>query len=149
MGDIAGRITFIRQRNRERKHRETEAHRQQVSHDNKTNSAWLNGQGSALVTSRAASIDRNTKYLRTDPKLLTILDDSYNTRLNQNKVSWFEKFNRVHFRKFYNESYEFAKPKDYDFSEVSKGKKKYKSLTRHDKLRYLKFFGKLLSFHMV
>lgn len=152
MGDVAARINFIRNRKKELAKSRKEGAPDGNALPSKEPSAddlqiykyssWSDGHH-AVTSARGISIDKG-RILRTDPKLAVFLDKSRNTRLkHEKKITWFEKFKRIHSRKFASPQYEFSKPKNSEFTEF-KTPRGYKQMGKPERLRYLKFFGRLL-----
>ncbi|CAC5382665.1 UBTF [Mytilus coruscus] len=153
MGDVAGRIAFLRQ---QRKAKRSEPIRNDgqlkdnggiiENNSNKYRNSSRSDIYNATVMSRANSVGNSGRFLQTDHKLAAILDKSRNKRLNQQKnITWFEKFKRIHFREFNNKAakYEFSKKKTSDDYLNEKKPKKYKQLPKSERMRYMKFFGRL------
>jgi hypothetical protein len=152
MGDVAARINFIRNRKKELAKSRKEGAPDGNALPSKEPSAddlqiykyssWSDGHHT-VTSARGISIDKG-RILRTDPKLAVFLDKSRNTRLkHEKKITWFEKFKRIHSRKFASPQYEFSKPKNSEFTEF-KTLRGYKQMGKPERLRYLKFFGRLL-----
>lgn len=152
MGDVAARINFIRSRKKQLAKSRKEGAPDGNALPSKEPSAddlqiykyssWSDGHHT-VTSARGISIDKG-RILRTDPKLAVFLDKSRNTRLkHEKKITWFEKFKRLHSRKFASPQYEFSKPKNSEFTEF-KTPRGYKQMGKPERLRYLKFFGRLL-----
>ncbi|CAG2193321.1 UBTF [Mytilus edulis] len=155
MGEVAGRIAFLRQQRKAKRSEPIKNESKIKLEDNSDiienkrnkyrNSSWSDVYN-ATVMSRATPLHNNGRFLQTDHKLAAILDKSHNKRLNQQKhITWFDKFKRIHFREFNNKAakYEFNKKKTSDDYLNEKKPKKYKQLPKSERMRYLKFFGRL------
>ncbi|XP_063422202.1 voltage-dependent calcium channel type A subunit alpha-1-like isoform X3 [Mytilus trossulus] len=153
MGEVAGRISFLRQQ-RKAKRSELIKNESKIKLEDKSdiienkrnkyrNSSWSDVYN-ATVMSRATPLRNNGRFLQTDHKLAAILDKSRNKRLNQQKhITWFDKFKRVHFREFNNKAakYEFSRKKTSDDYLNEKKPKKFKQLPKSERMGYLKFFA--------
>ena len=143
MGDHAARSAFIRHQQRIRQRQKTN------TRNNETGLRFRN-----LVTT-ASSID-STRVLRTEPALANILTDNRKKKKKDKKEdSWLDRLKRVHARKFSNyffnrnNEYEFAKPKEHHFLFEGIKAKKQKHMTKHERLKQYKFFGKVSTYVQV
>lgn len=137
MGDHAARSAFIRHQQRIRQRQET------ISRNNGTGLRFCN------LVPTAGSID-SKRVLRTEPALANILTNNRKKKTKDKKDdSWLDKLKRVHARKFSNyffnrnNEYEFAKPKEHHSFFEGTHAKKQKHMTKHERLKQYKFFGKV------
>lgn len=144
MGDHATRSVFIRHQQRTRQRQETNAR------NDETSLRFCN------LVPTAGSID-SKRVLRTEPALASILTDNRKKKKKDKKDdSWLDRFKRVHARKFSNyflnrnNEYEFAKPKEHHSLFEGTKAKKQKHMTKHEKLKQYKFYGKVFrDFHVI
>lgn len=107
---------------------------------------------SAALAVAATSID-GKRFLKTDNELAKILTKPKDKKDKKDSM-WLERMKRVHARKFgtylfdKNNEYEFSKPKNQEphelFFEGGNKYKKMKHMTKDEKLRMFKFFGKVV-----
>lgn len=158
MGEAAARIAFARQR-----HRDANRVEQNRNNGNNTGSRFRNIALSAsgnnagsrfrnvALSASASSVD-GKRTLVTDPELAAVLSKKQNKKQTEKSdSSWFDRFKRIHTRKLSNylfstdTEYKFSAPKGHHelFFDGGTKFKKEKHMTKTEKLRQYKYFGKV------
>lgn len=144
-GDIGARAVF-----RRRQQSNQQAHSsQETAQVSRAKSRFK----SLVLAVSAASVDSN-RTLRTDWELAKVLTKPKEKR-EKKESTWLERMKRIHARKFgtymfdKNNEYQFSKPKNHEHNELFfEGGNKYKKpkhMTKDERLRMYRFFGKVVT----